>query len=309
MKIIPAAICLLALAPTARAAEDVDAIIAGIAARHSQYRNLKFTYNVRVNGAPPKLAPELLSVTRYEPPAAIHQLRILKSNESEVVWRHWRRYLDHDKPEQRIDRFASWNGEVARVFVRRAPWDVWGSNQAVVRGQFSPWDFDCNLFDNFLFLDLTGLNQSVFDARELDLLSPRNFKVTTTEDDPVHGKVMRLRGYLPLSRIWYEIVVTDAPDFMVVRWDATDGADGRVVTTYQTTAVGHIDGLAYPRAGRYTQPKLSEHALAYDYAFDVTDVERVPKEARQEWDIPWPTGTVVSDQVNNQVFTVEEQPQ
>lgn len=306
MKAIVAVSCWLAAAILGFAAEDVDRIVAGIAARQTGYHDLQFTYNVRVKGSPP-LLEQGLTEDRNAPAEATYHFWILRSDKPDILWRNWRRYLYYGTPQQSVDQFASWNGEVSRTFIgsRTAFAGAW--NRAVVRRLYDPQAFQCNVFDDFLFLDLTGLNQSIFDARHLDLITPRKLKVTTTEDDPVHGKVTCIRGYVATARIWYETRVTDAPDFMVVSWTATTAADGRVVTSYQTTDVGHLGSLAYPRAGKFSQSKLGALS-AYEYEFDVVDAQSIDQKSRQEWDAPWPARTVVSDLIKNQVLRIADEP-
>lgn len=298
-----AAITLLALAFQSDSTSSIDRIVAGIETRQSHYRNLTFAYDVRVSGQPPLLASNLMGPARNPTEAMSCKFWILDSKDASKLWRLWRRYVKSESGQLKLDQFVSWNGRVSRVYVSDRAIDEGRWGQGYISPVFEPADFQCNTFDNFLFLDLSGLNQSIFDANHLDLLSDRRFRVVGESTGLDGVRVLQLEGKLDSLGVEYSVNVTDTPDFMVLQWKAVSQSEGRELLSYEVSALGHIDGLAYPAEGKFSQAKVGK-LPAFTYNFKVTSAEVAEEADRNEWDIDWPAGTIVNDAVSNNNLSI-----
>jgi hypothetical protein len=280
-------------------APSIEEIKAGIRQRRDHYRNLEFAYDVRYQIRPSREATfGSASETTHWTRDTKDVLRILDSNVpgSSRVLRSWERYSESFRGRA-LDRMVGFDGLHFREFKRRPRW-----NEARIAPWEAPYLHNNNLFDQFLFLRLTGIPQ-YWDPDEKTLAqfaAPWEITGLATQN----GVRLYVLGVTAPNGTQITAYVSGPPDFVVYRWVASDNK--RVYRWFEVSETREFEGLIYPAAGKhrmYACGELPDHS----YEFKVTSVRRLTDAARADWFPKWPPDTVIADQVRNKTIVVDAQ--
>ncbi len=294
---------------TALAAAPADVTVemlqAGIEARLSTYRNMEFEYTATetIQRAPDASAdvhdafggPVVEGLQK-----STNTFKILGAQDGKSrPWRSWKRYAQSSRGDRVLERYAVFDGAQSRRFLfgNGAVEGKW--NSGLISAEELTVCFARNPFQSFLCLGLTGPDpESIFGIGRV--LTADEFAIAG-ETDANGLTIWKLSRILPEVDVKYELEVSDAPEFIVRRYDVE--YQGRQLAAYETTQVKTVDGVFYPAAGRLWRLPHG-YAEGHKYEFEVVSATRLTETDRDGWLPEWPAGTIVVDTIRNENITI-----
>ena len=294
----------LMLAPASQAEERVSIpeIEAALERRVSKYHNMRFTYSTKEHLKPGDVGQ--LDAFAAEVPTSPqewrNELSIMSPKQAGVSrpWKLWKRFKKATDGQWVLDRAISFDGTKSLSYVRseRIGEGNWNSGRIV--GFEEPQIFHADVFEHFLSLGLGGPSvKFMFDS---DIRTDFGFQVAEARQLEA-ATLYRLSGKLADFGTSYDVELRAKSGYLVTRWKAD--VKEKPGQLYEVKKVSSFNGVPYPASGFYRQwphGRLNDHT----YEFSVDSVEELTEDARVGWELAWPPGTIVENQINATNFTV-----
>jgi hypothetical protein len=291
MEISVVLVCLFCQLPTIGELSD------GLERQIEARQKLKFEYDVIAKFEKTEVSPEL-DVRSQD------TFRILRADDRDGARRCWVRRVDRGEG-WRVSKFISFDGTASAVYESAAerlrPSGAMGSGAIVAFEQ--PFHYEHNLFDDFLNTNLAGSTDYADPRWELSHQSPIKWEVKSSYG--MDGRtVYVLLGEYAQFKLLYDAHMLGSPDYLLIRRDVRwIDASKPTLSSLHVTAIGTVDSIAYPAAGRFFQPGYGE-VKGKEYEFKVLTAEIIDESTVSDWLPEWPPGTIVKDQINNTAFTI-----
>lgn len=282
---------------------SVEGVAAAVLEHFQKYIGLEFEYSSKVeHGTDGKFEKRSSGIVITQKATSDTTLRV----DSTSILRLWNSGEEDDTRVRRvwiekersakdgsISNFVAFDGSSTRIFRHAAPGKLW--NQANI----VPWE-DTELFEKNFFDGLLHLNAFGVPTLSADTPSPMEWTIAGPANE-LGMVVYELSGDREGWPYRFDIVVSEAPNALVVSSIVTNKKDGAVHEQYGLEQVGEFEGILYPAKGKYSRAP-SGAAGSRLYEFVVNSVKRLP--GSENLTPEFPSGTAVMDQLSGKNYSI-----
>ena len=277
-------VAMLLVALVASDAEiSVDSLRAGLHQRQVTFPGLELVYKVR------------RKVGSHEEERSVDVFRImppLGPNDTSH-WRCWERHVPERDGTKNLVELVAFNGSESRTYNRRAPGQGKWSTSGIVPFE-EPDRYQYNFVDSLLYWDLNGIPTYMDPTGNVSRAIDNRFEIAGIE------KQAGVDAYLLKGEhrgVLKKVHVQGPPDFLILRYQATEKATGEDYFLVEVTALGSIGDIRYPASGTFKQ-RAVKLLPEVSYEFVVSEALLLSDDRRASWFPEWPPGSIFNDAVS-----------